>query len=230
MPESGKPTVALVKEEFDILSAIRRHAPRYRIHPRQAEIYGIWMICYRRYCEAADIPWLWMTSVSKFMDFLDDRSEVSPSERNRALDGIMLYLTDIRPDEEKEEAESRERSQPRSTRSLFAQLLLRCDVQITEAIHLRASDVRLGDSRITLRGDYGERSVEIPPRLRSSLKEHVSRIRRQSGDGNPPLFAHRGFFDDALTDGANWDGAPEDDTDVARTTKLATRVMQTFDS
>lgn len=228
MSDSGKPTVALVKEEFEILSAFRQHAPRYRVHPKRAEIYSIWMICYRRYCQARDIPWLWMTSVSNFMDFLDSRSEVSAVERNRALDGIMLYLTDIRPDQEEHAAKEQDRIQPRSTRSLFAQLLLRCDVEITEAIHLRASDVRLGESRVTLRGRSGERSVEIPPRLRNGLKEHIRSVQDRHDDSDPRLFAHRGFFDESLTSGADWNETS--DPDVERSTQLATRVMQAFDS
>jgi hypothetical protein len=230
MSDSGKPTIALERKEFEVLESIRRLAPRYNISTKQAEAYGVWTVCYRRYCKARDIPWLWMSSVSDFMDFLDTRDEVSKSERNRALDGIMYYLTDVRQAEDEEDAEKSERRRtPNSTRSLFGQLLLRCNIELTEAFKLRFEDVRLGESSVKIKDDdEDERVIEVPPSMRSGLKKHLQRLRERTDADNPLLFGHRG-----LEAGDEGEAAPDrtigEDADPARTTKLATMVMQSFD-
>lgn len=218
--ESEKETIALAREELDILAAIRRRAPSHRLDPKLAEVYGVWTVCFRRYCRYQNLPWLWMTSVSKFMDYLDAHPNVSTVERDRALDGIMFYLTDVRKTEEDEESNADD-SVPRSTKSLFAQLLLRCDLQLTEAMQIRLEDVRLDDDAITLRGssEHDSRIVSLPSALREGFEKHVERIEERSTDTNPLLFGHRGFMEDP----------PYPDEDLRRSTEVATRVMQTFD-
>lgn len=231
MAKSEKATIAIQTDEFAILDAIRRYAPKFKIEPVRAESYAIWTICFRRYCLQNGIPWLWMDSVSRFMSFLQNRPEVSPDERNRALDGIMFYLNDVREAKDKEETRATRRpSDPQSTRSLFAQLLLRCDIRITEALQLRASNVQMAESRLDVpntqrgnaqRGD-APRTVELPPSLRRSLKRHVSRIRAQQDNEDDPL----------LFDHGERAAAPESETrpDALReSTQLATLVMTTLD-
>jgi hypothetical protein len=53
------------------------------------------------------------------------------------------------------------------------------------------------------------------------LKEHLRRLRRRTDDTNPFLFGHRGIPDVERI---------REIDDVEETTKLATRVMQSFDS
>jgi hypothetical protein len=204
MSESDASTVALKAEEVELLNAIRGQAPRFRVPRRRAETYAVWTICYRRYCQKAGLPWPWMTSVSNFMDFLDDHPAVSSEERDRALDGIMFYLTDVRPaeqetesagDEAGEEAgdEASDRSVPRSTRSLFAQLLVRSDLRLTEAVRLQASDLRLNDKQVRVPGPDEPRTIDVPTALQQGLREHLERLEARTGASDPPLFAHRGI-------------------------------------
>lgn len=236
IPESEKETIALAQEELDILDAIRRHGPSHRLDPKLSETYGVWTVCFRRYCHRQDLPWLWMTSVSKFMDYLDAHPNVSTPERDRALDGIMFYLTDVRPAEQDEDdATESSASIPDSTKSLFAQLLLQCDLQITEAMQIRLEDVRLNDEAIVLHdnAEHDSRTVSLPSLLRQGFEKHVRRVEERSTGSNPRLFGHRGLLDDPSdippTSRDSDDTVPRSDEDLRRSTEVATRVMKTLD-
>lgn len=217
-----KETVALDQEELGILDAIRRVAPKHHIKPKLAQTYGVWTVCFRRYCQDQGIPWLWMSSVSDFMDFLDAHPNVSPSERNRALDGIMFYITDVHKTRQEEgDSEDEESSVPRSTQSLFAKMLLRCDVQLTEALQIRREDVHLEKATLSLPGDEerDSRTVSLPNPLRDGLEDHVARVEDRTTSTNPLLFARRG---------TEHSEAADDDDGIEQSTALATRVMKTF--
>jgi len=224
MTASEKPTIALDPLDLDVLSSIRALAPEFDVPAKRAEAYGVWVVCYRRYCSVHDIPWLWMSSVSKFMDFLDTRDEVSEPERNRALDGIMFYLADVRraEDEENEKKNLRRSRVPSSTRSLFGQLLLRCNIQLTQALQLRVEDVKLGDSSVVIQDEESEEAhvVEVPASLRTGLKKHLERLRDRTEDVNPYLFGHRAPEEEARE---------RDEADPERSTRLATLIMEAFD-
>jgi hypothetical protein len=224
MAKPEKATISIQTDEFAILDAIRRYAPEFSIDPVRAESYAIWTICFRRYCRQNDIPWLWMDSVSRFMDFLERHPNVSVTERNRALDGIMFYLNDVREAKDKEETRATRRpSDPQSTRSLFAQLLLRCDIRISEALRLRASNVQMAESRLSVpaSGSRKARTVELPPSLRRGLKRQVQRVRTAFEDDDPLLFDRDRPPSD--TD------ANTDAKDLQQSTQLATLVMNTLD-
>ena len=224
-----KETVALDEEELSILDAIRRAAPKHHINPKLAQTYGVWTVCFRRYCLEKSIPWLWMSSVSDFMDFLDAHPNVSAGERNRALDGIMFYITDVhkrRQEEDDEDEDERNSSSvPRSTQSLFARMLLRCDVDITEALHLRREDVHLKEATITFSGDdeRKSRTVDVPSTLHEGLKHHVERVQDRTTSSNPLLFGSHG-----RRDSSDSTGDSSTDEELDRSTELATRVMKTF--
>jgi hypothetical protein len=213
-----KETVALNREELDILDAIRRTAPKHHIEPKLAQAYGVWTVCFRRYCQDQGVPWLWMSSVSDFMDFLDAHPNVSAPERNRALDGIMFYITDVHKARQDEEEDDDEPA-PRSPQSLFAKMLLRCDVELTEALRLRREDVHLDKATVSLPGDdeRDSRRVTLPNPLRDGMKEHVERVEDRTTSTNPLLFGRR-RAEDLL----------DEDDDIDQSTALATRVMKTF--
>jgi hypothetical protein len=222
MAVPDKDTVALDQDELEILDAIRKQAPTHHIDPKLAQTYGVWTICFRRYCREKSIPFLWMSSVSDFMDFLDAHPNVSPPERNRALDGLMFYITDVhkaRQQEASADADD-ESSIPRSTQSLFAQMLLRYDVSLTAALRLRRENVHLDEATITFpgRGEDATQTLSVSSTLHEGLKEHLARVEERTSAPNPLLF-HPG-------DGR---GEADDDTGAYdRSTELATRVMKTF--
>jgi hypothetical protein len=226
MPIPDKQTVSLDQEELDILDAIRRLAPKHKIEPKLAQTYGVWTVCFRRYCEDESVPWLWMSSVSDFMDFLDEHPNVSAEERNRALDGIMFYITDVHKarqnQEQKEKEHDRKESIPSSTQSLFAQMLLRYDVPLTSALRLRREDVRLDEATISFPGteESGTQVLSVSSTLHEGLKKHLQRVKDRTDSTNPRLFGP----DDLEADHGN------DDTeeDLDRSTELATRVMKAF--
>jgi hypothetical protein len=218
-----KDTVALDEEELDILDAIRTAAPRHHVDQKLAQTYGVWTVCFRRYCQEKNVPWLWMSSVSDFMDFLDAHPKVSSTERDRALDGIMFYITDVHKKRQQDDADEEDRSDvPRSTQSLFAKMLLRCDVQLTEALHIRFEDVDPSERSVTLSGDADRdtRTVSLPDTLNEGLKHHLQRVEARTDATNPLLFGHRGDAED---------DTESTDAEIERSTELATRVMQTFD-
>jgi len=227
MSFSGKETVALDEDEFEILHALRRAAPKHGISPELAQVYGVWTVCFRRYCHEQDRPWLWMSSVSDFMDFLEAHPKVSDTERDRALDGIMFYISDVHAtrEEETDDAARGASPVPRSTQSLFAQMLLRCDVQLNEALHLRREDVRLEEATIRFPGteDRSARTVSLPFTLHKGLQHHVQRVEDRTTATNPLLF---GPFEPKSHPAPGSD--PETDDDLDRSTELATRVMRTF--
>jgi hypothetical protein len=226
MASSHKPTVALDAEEMDLLDTIRQAAPRHGIDARQAQAYGIWTVCFRRFCEEEGRPWLWMDSVSSFMDYLEDRPDVSSEERDRALDGIMFYITDVHrtagsdgaaPDDAS--AEEKAERPPGSTKSLFARLLMQYDLRLTAALRLRRHDVDLTTGTLTLPSDpdHDTRQVRLSGALRKGLTRHLDRVQARSTDANPRLFGRRAL-----------NSSSEPDTDSA--SALATRVMQTLDT
>lgn len=220
-----KQTVSLDQEELDILDAIRRLAPKHKIEPKMAQTYGVWTVCFRRYCEDKSVPWLWMSSVSDFMDFLDGHPNVSPEERNRALDGIMFYITDVhkarQEQEQKENEADRKESVPSSTQSLFAQMLLRYDVPLTAALRLRREDVRLDEATISFPGneERGTKTLSVSSTLHKGLEKHLQRVKDRTDSSNPLLFSP-----DTLDERRSGDT----DEDLDRSTELATRVMKTF--
>ncbi len=230
MSLSGKNTVPLDEDEFRVLDTIRRTAPQHDLSPKLAQAYGAWTVCFRRYCQEQGLPWLWMSSVSDFMEFLDAHPTVSDAERNRALDGIMFYITDVHgartasSSDDAEETRNGE-SVPRSTQSLFAQMLLRCDVQLDEALHLRRDDVRLDDDALYVPGgeDRASRTVSLPSLLQKGLRHYVERIEDRTATANPRLFGP--YEPSARTDPAADPGTEEE---LDRSTELATQVMKTF--
>jgi hypothetical protein len=219
-----KETVSLDQEELGILDAIRTAAPKHHIDRKLAQAYGVWTVCFRRYCEEKGVPWLWMSSVSDFMDFLDAHPNVSTPERDRALDGIMFYITDVHQKREDNDStdDPEDSSVPRSTQSLFAKMLLRCDVQLTEALHIRFDDVNLETAEVTVARDTDRatRTVPLPSTLHKGLKHHLDRVNDRTDASNPLLFGHRG---ESNRDTHSTEAALE------RSTELATRVMQAFD-
>jgi len=221
---NAKDTVSLDQEELGILDAIRTAAPKHHIDQKLAQTYGVWTVCFRRYCEEQEVPWLWMSSVSDFMDFLDAHPNVSTPERERALDGIMFYITDVHKKRQADDSDedTAPSSVPRSTQSLFAKMLLRCDVQLTEALHIRFEDVDLDEAEVTVPrdADRGPRTISLPSTLNKGLKHHLNRVDDRTSASNPLLFGHRG-------EGAP--STPSTEEDIERSTELATRVMQTFD-
>jgi len=219
---------SLSDEEQAILEATRRVAPAHGIESRRAQAYAIWTICFRRYCRERGRPWLWMTSVSDFMDYLDGRADVSADERDRALDGIMFYLTDVHDTRQEDEPAEAASDVPDSTQRLFAQMLLRCDVGLTEALQLRASDIDPVQGRLSIPADETMgtgRTLSLPDTLVEGFRRHLGRLGDQATTDDPLLFAD--------TDGGAPRPAEHADTaeeeNARRSTELATRVMRTFD-
>jgi len=216
-----KETIALDQEELDILHAIRQMAPKHKIDPKLAQTYGVWTICFRRYCTDQSVPWLWMSSVSDFMDFLDAHSNVSADERNRALDGIMFYITDVHKARTKGEDEQEEGSSiPSSTQSLFAQMLLRYDVSLTAALRLRREDVRLDEAEVSFPSGKNRKTqtISVSSTLHEGLRKHLERVKDRTDSANPLLFGPDNIDD----------REPDTADDLDRSTELATRVMKTF--
>lgn len=226
MSFSDKETIALEQEELEILDVIRAVAPKHHITPKLAQAYGVWTICFRRYCRDKDIPWLWMSSVSDFMDFLDAHPKVSPPERDRALDGIMFYITDVHQSRQDDQETDDRTPVPSSTQSLFARMLLRCDVQITEALRLRREDVHLDEATVSLSGDAEQesRTVSLPGTLRQGFERHVERVEDRTTATNPLLFRRQRSESERSESAKN-----VDDEEIERSTELATRVLKTFD-
>jgi hypothetical protein len=231
MAESEKPTINVRNDEVELLDTIRRLAPRFNVPRQRAEIYGVWTICYHRFCSNQDLPPVWMDSVSAFMDFLGKQTRLSGAERNQALDAVMFYLTDIRHAEDEDEIEEVESfPRPKSARSLFAHLLLRCDIDVQQALKLRVNDVDMerGIIRVpsTRASDDDTRTIRLLPSLRSGMRGHLQRIAIYADADNPLLF---GPDAPDLPESARSDeegDQPEDDVEHA--TEAATRVMKTL--
>lgn len=225
MADSEKPTINVRNEEVDLLDTIRRLAPQFNVPRQRAEIYGVWTICYHRFCSNQDIPVVWMDSVSAFMDFLGEQAQLSKAERNQALDAVMFYLTDIRHAEDQDEIEEVESfPRPTSARSLFAHLLLRCPIKMKQALKLRANDVDMDRGVIRIRKGEDTRTVQLLPSLRTGMRMHLDRIQAESDDENPLLFG----LDVPTTAMKPLDEAETAPDDLEHATEAATRVMKTL--
>ena len=221
MADSEKPTINVRNDEVELLDTIRRLAPKFNVPRERAEIYGVWTICYHRFCDNQDRPAVWMDSVSAFMDFLSNQARLSEADRNQALDAVMFYLTDIRHAEDQGEIEKVESfPRPTSARSLFAHLLLRCEIDVQQALKLRVNDVDTESATIRIRGDEATRTIKLLPSLRSGMRAHMKRIVTHADDKNPLLFGP-----DAPTVPAE---AERSEDSVEDATKAATRVMKTL--
>lgn len=227
MADSEKPTINVRNEEVELLDTIRRLAPRFNVPRERAEIYGVWTICYRRFCENQDRPVVWMDSVSAFMDFLGTQARLSDAERNQALDAVMFYLTDIRHAEDQGEIEDVESfPRPTSARSLFAHLLLRCEIDVRQALQLRVDDVDMESATLRVQDDNDTRVVQLLPSLRAGMRAHMKRIAAHAEADNSLLFGP-----DAPTVSVSTlpqEEAERPDDDVEHATEAATRVMKTL--
>lgn len=225
MADPEKPTINVRNEEVDLLDTIRRLAPQFNVPRQRAEIYGVWTICYHRFCSNQDLPVVWMDSVSAFMDFLGSQAQLSEAERNQALDAVMFYLTDIRHAEDQDEIDEVESfPRPTSARSLFAHLLLRCSIEMKQALKLRADDVDMDSGTIRIRTGNRVRTIQLLPSLRSGMRMHLDRIRAETEEDNPLLFG----LDAPTTSMETLDEPSPSPDDVEHATEAATRVMKTL--
>lgn len=223
MPDSNTPTIHVGNDEVKILSAIRRFAPTFNVSDKQAEIYGVWTICYHRFCQKQDIPLLWMQSVSDFMDFLDANQNLTPAERNQALDAVMFYLNDVRRASDEAELDEVESfARPSTPRSLFGHLLLRCNIEVDDALTLRVSDVDLDNANLRVTTEDATRIIDLLPSLRAGMRAQIERAKHRAKAEDPLLFDA-----DSSSDPATIDFDP--DEAVHQATQAATRVMKTFD-
>lgn len=226
MADSEKPTINVRSDELALLDKIRRLAPRFDVPEQRAEIYGVWTICYHRFCEKQDIPPVWMESVSEFMDFLKTQTHLSKPERNQALDAVMFYLTDIRRAEDQDEADSVESfPHPSTSRSLFAHLLLRCNIDVEQALALRAEDVDLDRATLRISNSDSSRVVQLLPSLRAGMRDHVKRVRRRTDAPNPRLFGPEAPESASIPVPLTKDVG---DDDVEHATQVVTQVMKTL--
>lgn len=227
MADSEKPTINVRNDEVELLDTIRRLAPKFNVSRKRAEIYGVWTICYHRFCDNQDRPAVWMDSVSAFMDFLSNQACLSEVERNQALDAVMFYLTDIRHAEDQGEIEEVESfPRPTSARSLFAHLLLRCDIDVQQTLKLRVNDVDIESATIHIRGDETTHTIKLLPSLRSGMRAHMKRIVAHANNENPLLFGP-----DAPTVPVSQlpdERAERPKDNVEDATEAATRVMKTL--
>lgn len=231
MTDSNKATINVRNEEVELLDTIRRLAPTFNVPSERAEVYGVWTICYHRFCDNQDLPVVWMDSVSSFMDFLSMQSNLSEVERNQALDAVMFYLTDIRHAEDQDEIDEVESfPRPTSARSLFAHLLLRCDIEVKQALKLRIDDVDMESATIRVRehreGESGTRIIQLLPSLRSGMRAHMKRIAAHSDEENPLLFGLDAPTVSVATLSDKDARRPNDNVEDA--TEAATRVMKTL--
>ena len=225
MADSEKPTINVRNQEVDLLDTIRRLAPQFNVPRQQAEIYGVWTICYHRFCSNQDLPVVWMDSVSAFMDFLGSQAQLSDAERNQALDAVMFYLTDIRHAEDQDEIDAVESfPRPTSARSLFAHLLLRCPIEMKQALRIRANDVDMESGTIRIQAGDRVRTVQLLPSLRTGMRMHLKRIRAETEENNPLLFG----LDAPTTSMEVLDEPSPSSNDVEDATEAATRVMKTL--
>jgi integrase len=104
-------------------------------------------------------------------------------------------------------------------------MLLRCDVHLEEALHLRRDDVRLEEATIYFPGteNRGSRTVSLPTTLHEGFQDHVQRVEDRTTAPNPHLF---GPYEPAARSAPAADSGT--DAELDRSTKLATRVMRTF--
>ncbi len=225
MADSEKPTINVRNDEVDLLDTIRRLAPQFNVPRQRAEIYGVWTICYHRFCSNQDLPVVWMDSVSAFMDFLGSQAQLSEAERNQALDAVMFYLTDIRHAEDQDEIDEVESfPRPTSARSLFAHLLLRCPIEMKQALKLQADDVDMESGTICIQTGDGSRTIQLMPSLRAGMRMHLKRIRSETEEDNPLLF---GLDAPTMSMETIDEPSPSSD-DVEDATEAATRVMKTL--
>jgi hypothetical protein len=137
----------------------------------------------------------------------------------------MFYLTDIRHAEDQDEIDEVESfPRPTSARSLFAHLLLRCPIEMKQALKLRADDIDMESGTICIQTGDGSRTIQLMPSLRAGMRMHLKRIQSETEEDNPLLF---GLDAPTMSMETIDEPSPSSD-DVEGATEAATRVMKTL--
>jgi len=155
--------------------------------PERAETYGVWILCFARYCAAHDIEPPAAAQVPNFMAYLAGRPDLSVEERDRALDAVLFAITEVSdafasgaPPERTLPARSSTGAdaspsgfqQSRGSTAggqALTHLLLDTDIQLYDAVRLKISDVDR-DAGVPHTGAGSDReAVLLTDRLRADV-------------------------------------------------------------
>lgn len=180
------------------------------LSPETAETYGVWVLCFARYCAAHEIEPPAAAQVPNFLTYLIGRADVTADERSHALDALLFALTEVpeafvsgapanrtlpeRAASTADAAASGEspagyRSQRASTPGgkALTHLLMDTDIGLYDAVRLRVRDVdrEAGVLHVTSGDGQGARRIALSRRLRTDL---AAAARNALRDGSPFLF------------------------------------------
>jgi integrase len=195
--------------------------------PAEAEAFGVWTLCFVRYCNGRNVP-ANAARVPGFLAYLRDRPDVTREDKDRALDAVMFALFDVfdgkvemgavpKPAQESDVSQEEAPDAPEGSSAgrLLAQLLFHTDLALSEAVRLKASHVEADRSLLRFgRGD-DVRIVPLPEHLRGDAIRHARIAEREAG-ASAPLFP------------AAYEKYVSPSSQPEWGTQTATRVMQTL--
>ena len=168
--------------------------------PGRAETYGVWILCFARYCKAHNVDPPAAAQVPNFMAYLGGRSDLTPDEREHALDAVLFALTEVpdafvsgAPPERTLPAQGASSSSGYAANAAktpgghaLTHLLLETDVGLYDAVRLRIHDVDREERCLHINGDDGaSRRVPLSDGLLSDLG---AAARRALAHGSRHLF------------------------------------------
>ena len=151
--------------------------------PIRAETYGVWILCFARYCKAHDVDPPSAAQVPNFMDYLANRPDLTASEREHALDAVLVALTEVPhafasgapPDRTlpAHGAASPSGYDPNTETTpggrALTHLLMETDVRLYDAVRLSISDIDRENGVLHVRSGPESRRVPLTDSLRSDL-------------------------------------------------------------
>jgi hypothetical protein len=190
--------------------------------PERAETYGVWILCFARYCAAHGIDPPAAAQVPNFMAYLAGRPDLTVQERDRALDAVLFAVTEVpdafvsgappertlpaaaSPGEASSPSGFRKGRTSTSGGQALTHLLLHTEIQLYDAVRLRISDVDRDAGVIRVGSDLHRREIPLPDRVRTDVGAAARRALRR---GSVYLFpeAHAKYVGDDEADPAGED-------------------------
>lgn len=155
--------------------------------PERAETYGVWILCFARYCAGHDIEPPAAAQVPNFMAYLAGRPDLSVEERDRALDAVLFAITEV--SDAFASGAPPERTLPARTPTggnaspsgfqqsrgatpggqALTHLLLDTDIQLYDAVRLKISDVDREAGVLHTGTGSDRQAVSLTDRLRADV-------------------------------------------------------------
>jgi len=177
-------TRSLSQAHSRLLRVVFEKALEMNFGARMSEIYGVWTLCFQRFCERRDA----VPGAAQVPNFLSEIAQmgVTGGEKDRALDAVMFALSDVYPEIRAEDGTvDVEAAKRTETGQMMTQLLLETNLRLSEAVRLETANVDVHNGYMRIDSRTSDAIVQIPASLLDALTSHVLTLRSQRNKSVP---------------------------------------------